>query len=90
LPGSAARRASTRACTALTRSAFVGLRFEPDEEPALYANGVVADGRAQKYFGSSKGWPMSSDPRVLPSLTTRLPFARYGNATCAMPVTIAG
>src|SRR5439155_24807514 len=51
LLGSAARRASTRPCTALTRSGFVGLRFEPDDDPALYANGVVADGRPQKYFG---------------------------------------
>jgi hypothetical protein len=35
LPGSAARSASTRACTAETRAGFVGLRFEPDDAPAL-------------------------------------------------------
>src|ERR1700740_3541878 len=62
LSGSAARCASTRPWTALTRSGLVGLRFEPAEEPALYANGVVADGRLQKYFGSSNGCPISEEP----------------------------
>src|SRR3989442_919377 len=38
---------------------------------------VVAErtGRPQKYFGSSKGWPMSVEPTGSPSLTIRLPFA---------------
>src|SRR5712691_5540589 len=90
LRGSAARRAATRACTVLTNSGFVGLRFEPMDEPALYWNGVVADGRPQKYLGSSKGWPMRVDPTVFPSLTIRLPLAWRGNAACAMTVTIAG
>ena len=37
--------------------------------------GEVADGRPQKYFGSSNGWPMSCEPTILPSFTIRLPFA---------------
>src|SRR6267378_8284236 len=90
ISGSAARMASTRAWTALTRSGFVGERFEPDDEPALYENGVVADGRPQKYLGSSKGWPMRAEPTALPSLTIRLPFACRGNTAWAMAVTIAG
>src|SRR5712692_10182568 len=90
LRGSAARSAATRAWTALTRSGFVGLRFEPDEEPALYPNGLVADGRPQKYFGSSKGCPMSAEPTSLPSLTIRLPLAWRGKTAWATAVTIAG
>src|SRR5215813_13871841 len=90
LPGSAARSPSTRDWTALIRSGLVGLWFEPDEEAALYANGVVADGRPQKYFGSSNGWPMSAEPTTLPSLTIRLPLAWCGNTTWAMTVTTAG
>ena len=43
LPGSAARSASTRALTAPWSAGFVGPRFEPDEAPALYAKGDVAD-----------------------------------------------
>ena len=75
LPGSAARSASTRDWTALIRSGFVGLWFDPDEDAALYPNGVVADGRPQKYFGSSNGWPISAEPTTLPSFTMRLPLA---------------
>src|SRR5882762_335767 len=80
ISGSAARMASTRAWTALTRSGFVGERFEPDDEPALYENGVVADGRPQKYLGSSKGWPMRAEPTALAMAVT---IAGY-----ATPVTI--
>src|SRR5207244_12792061 len=88
--GTAARRASTRAWTAFTRSGLVGLRFEPADEPALYGNGVVADGRPQKYLGSSNGWPISDEPTTLPSFTMRLPFAWRGKTTFAMPVTTSG
>src|SRR5205807_5397978 len=90
MSGAAARTASTRAWTVLIRSGFVGERFEPDDAPALYAKGLVADGRPQKYFGSSKGWPMRAEPTTLPSLRSRLPFACRGNTVCAMAVTIAG
>src|ERR1700693_2638012 len=89
-PGSAARRASTRPWTVLTRSGFVGLRLEPDEEPALSAKGLVADGRLQKYFGASKGWPISADPTTFPSLMIRLPCACDGKIAWAMPVTSSG
>src|SRR5207245_2043793 len=65
LPGSAARRASTRPWTALARSGFVGPRFEPEDDAALSGKGDVADGRLQKYFGSSKGWPMRREPTAL-------------------------
>jgi hypothetical protein len=75
---------------ALTSAGFVGLRFEPDEAPALSGNGEVADGRAQKYFGSSKGCPIRLDPTSLPSLTIRLPLAWDGKITWAIPVTISG
>src|SRR6266851_1642681 len=88
LPGSAARSASTRPWTALTRSGFVGLRLEPDDDPALSGNGLVADGRLQKYFGSSKDWPISAEPTGLPSFTITLPFAWWGKTAWAMPVTI--
>ena len=74
-PGSAARSASTRPCTALMRSGLVGLRLDPVEAPALSGKGAVAEGRPQKNRGSSKGWPMSSEPTGLPSWTIRLPFA---------------
>src|SRR5262245_66136908 len=90
LPGSAARSASTRSCTALISAGFVGLRFDPDDEPALSANGEVADGRLQKYFGSSNGWPISEDPTTLPPTVMRLPLAWAGNTAWATPVTIAG
>src|ERR1700693_1288450 len=89
-PGSAARKASTRPWTALTKSGFVGLRLEPDDEPALSAKGLVADGRLQKYLASSKGCPMSLEPTIFPSLAIRLPCACDGNTTCAMPVTRSG
>src|SRR5437773_1236594 len=90
LPGSAARNASTRPWTALIRSELVGLKLEPDEAPALSGNGLVADGRLQKYLGSSKGWPMRAEPTTFPSLTTRLPCAWNGKTACAMPVTRRG
>src|SRR5689334_12782253 len=89
-PGSAARSASTRSCTALTSAGFVGLRFEPDDDAALYGDGEVADGRLQKYFGSSNGWPISSEPTTLPSLTMRLPLAWCGKTTWAMTVSATG
>src|SRR5215510_11715331 len=90
LPGSAARSASTRPWTALTRSGLVGLRLDPEDEAALYGNGLVAEGRPQKYLGSSKGWPMRAEPTSLPSLETRLPWAWYGKTAWATPVTRSG
>src|SRR6266403_6264622 len=90
LPGSAARSASTRDWTALIKSGLVGLWFDPDEDAALYPNGLVADGRPQKYFGSSKGWPIRPEPTTVPSFTIRLPLAWCGNTSCAMAVTTTG
>src|SRR5262245_32482053 len=90
LPGSAARSASTRPCTALMRSGFVGLKLDPDEDAALSANGLVAEGRLQKYLGASKGCPINAEPTTLPSLTIRLPLAWNGKTAWAMPVTISG
>src|SRR5262249_10433680 len=89
-PGSAARSASTRSCTALTSAGLVGLRLEPDDDAALSPNGDVAEGRDQKYLGSSKGWPISDEPTILPSTTIKLPLACRGNTACAMPVTTSG
>src|SRR5436190_22053590 len=80
-PGSAARSASTRLCTALISSGFVGLRFEPADDPALYGNGEVAEGRSQKYFGLSNGCPMRVEPTTLPSFVMRLPLAWLGNTS---------
>src|SRR5262249_23822447 len=90
LPGSAARSASTRPCTALIRSGLVGLRFEPEEAPALFGKGLVAEGRLQKDFGSSNGWPVRVEPTTLPFGTMRLRLACHGNAIWAIPVTTRG
>ena len=102
LPGSAARSASTRPLTASTSAGLVGPRFEPLELAALFAIGEVAEGREseatmslgegrpQKFFGSLKLWPISSEPTTLPSRSTRLPAAWLGNATRAMPVMANG
>src|SRR5215475_9381976 len=90
LPGSAARSASTRPWTALTRSGLVGLRLDPEDEAALYGNGLVAEGRPQKYLGSSKGWPIRAEPTSLPSFAMRLPWAWYGKTAWATPVTRSG
>src|SRR5215470_327697 len=85
-PGSAARSASMRAFTASARAGLVGPRFEPDDEAALYGLGEVAEGRLQKYFGSSKGCPMRDEPTTLPSCTMRLPLAWRGKTSWATPV----
>jgi hypothetical protein len=50
----------------------------------------VAERRPQKYFGSSKGCPMSADPTSFPSRRIRLPLACAGKTTWAMPVTRRG
>jgi hypothetical protein len=68
----------------------MGPRFEPLDAAALYGNGVVAEGRPQKYLGSSNGWPIRLDPTGFPSRRMRLPLASLGKATCAMPVTRSG
>src|SRR5262249_48516194 len=88
--GGGARSASPRPWTALTRSGLVGLRLDPEDEAALYGNGLVAEGRPQKYLGSSKGWPMRAEPTSLPSFEMRLPWAWYGKTACATPVTRSG
>src|SRR5262249_21227409 len=44
----------------------------------------------QKYFGSSKGWPMRAEPTSLPSFAMRLPWAWYGKTAWATPVTRSG
>src|SRR5205814_8846859 len=78
MSGSAAHMVSTRPWTALITSEFAGERFEPDDAPALYGNGLIADGRPQKYFAASKGCPMTADPTAWPALTTRPPCVRRG------------
>src|SRR5258705_12294138 len=79
-PGSAARRASTRPWTALIRWGLVGLRLEPEDTPALSANGLVAEGRLQKYLGTSKGWPLRCEPHTGPCLNTGHPCAWNGKS----------
>ena len=54
-----------RPLTASTSAGLVGPRFEPLDAVALFGRGDVADGRPQKYFGSVKLWPMSSEPTGL-------------------------
>src|SRR6516165_1534425 len=90
LPGSAARRASMRPWTALARSGFVGPRFEPEDDAALSGKGDVADGRLQKYFGSSKGCPMRVEPTSWPFLLIRVPLACAGKTSWATTVTTTG
>ncbi len=43
-----------RCLTASVRAGLVGPRFDPLDDAELYANGAVADGRLQKYFGSAE------------------------------------
>ena len=81
MAGSARRSSSIRACTFSFRAGLSGPRFEPLEEAALYGAGVVAEGRAQKYPGFVKGWPISDEPTGLPFRRIRLPFAWDGKAT---------
>src|SRR5258705_6712533 len=90
LSGSASRSALMRSFTASASAGLRGPWFEPDEAMPLYGCGDVADGRLQKYFGSSNGWPISSEPTVLPAAVLRLPLAARGNASWAMPVTRYG
>ena len=80
LPGSAARNASMRCLTASVSALLVGPRLEPVDAALLSANGAVADGRLQKYFGSENGWPISSEPSGLSSRSIRLPLAACGNS----------
>src|SRR6478736_6187941 len=90
LPGSAARSASIRCLTALTSAGFVGPRLDPLDAVELLANGAVADGRLQKYFGSANGCPISSEPSALPPRSMMLPLAASWNRNCAVPVTSIG
>ena len=50
----------------------------------------AADGRPQKYLGSSNAWPMRLEPTVLPSTVMNEPLAWLGKATWATAVTTAG
>src|SRR5664279_2900304 len=90
LAGSASRSALIRSFTASASAGLRGPRFEPEDEAPLYGCGDVADGRLQKYFGSSNGWPISVDATVLPPCRTRLPLAAPGNASWAMPQVTSG
>src|SRR5689334_13503708 len=90
LPGSAARNASMRCFTASVSALLVGPRLEPLDAALLSANGEVADGRLQKYFGSENGCPISSEPSALSPRSIKLPLAACGNRTCARPVTTSG
>ena len=75
LSGCAFLIASRRARTASNWAGLVGPRLLPEEAEASFGKAEVADGRPQKYFGSSNDWPISSEPTSLPSRTIRLPFA---------------
>src|SRR5450755_3800241 len=86
LPGSASRNALMRPATASTSAGLRAPWFEPDEAPALYGCGDVADGRLQKYLGSSNGCPISVEPTILSLTAIKLPFAALGNPALAMPV----
>src|SRR5215467_5875192 len=87
LSGSAACSASMRCLTASVSAEFVGPRFDAPDDDGLFANGDVADGRGQKYFGSVNAWPIRSEPSGLPPCSMTLPFAVCENGSCAMPVT---
>src|ERR1700756_3414759 len=78
LSGSASRNALTRSFTASDSAGLRAPWFEAPEDAPLYGCGEVADGRLQKYFGSSNGWPISSEPRGFPLTTNRVPFAPRG------------
>ena len=89
--GSARRSASRRACAASTSAGLSGPRFDPEDAAALYANGLVAERRPQKYRGSSKGFPINAEPATTPSARAiRLPFACAGMRVCAIPLTSRG
>src|SRR6478752_7379950 len=88
--GSDAFSASTRLWTAFIRASIVGPRLDPDDAAALYGNGAVAEGRLQKYLGSSNGCPIKDEPTTRPSLTIKLPLAWYGNSSCARAVIPSG
>src|SRR5664279_4429766 len=90
LPGSASRKALIRSLTASARAGLRGPWFDPEDAAPLYGCGEVADGRLQKYLGSSNGCPINDEPRVLSPTTIRQPFACRGNATWATPVTSNG
>jgi hypothetical protein len=76
--------------TSSSNAGFDGPKFEPEEDEALYT-GLVADILPQKYFGSSKFWPIKDEPKTLPSPEKiKLPSACLWNADCAMAVTISG
>ena len=85
------RRAAPRCapCTASSSAGLGGPRFEPLEAPRVVRrSGAVADGRPQKYFGSSNGWPISARAdrlAVLARSGCRWPGS--GKTACATPVT---
>src|SRR5262245_58275114 len=90
LLGSAAFRAASRRLTASLSAGFDGPRFDPLDDAALSATGDVADGRPQKYLGSSVYCPMSSEPTAIPSRTMKLPLAWRGKNTLAPSVRLSG
>lgn len=87
--GSAARRAAMRLRIASWSTGFEGPRFAPVDAVALNG-GEVAEGRDQKSAGSSKGWPILSEPTILPFLSIIDPTAARGNVTRAKPVIAKG
>ena len=64
-----------RSATAFSRSGFVGPRFEPDDEPALYGNGVVADGRLKLPEGTFLRW--TGQYELLEQMRERIPPQLY-------------
>ena len=47
--------------------------------------GLVADGRPQKYFGSSNGWPIRLEPTGLPSSHDQAAVGLAGNSSLRDP-----
>src|ERR1700691_173347 len=85
LSGSASCRAASWVLTASSCAGLVGPRFDPAELAPLYGCGVVAEGRGQKYFGSSNGWPISEEPITRPFWLMSEPCAWRAQHTAAMP-----
>src|SRR5713226_2656095 len=88
--GSAARSAATRPATASRRALLVGPRLDPLDAEALYENGLVAESRPQKYYGSSNGCPISVEPIACPSRLINLPCAWRGRAPGLAPSSLGG
>src|SRR5262249_24432534 len=83
------------------RALLEGPRLEPPEFAALYGAGtvlveslgsgaVVTDGRPWKYLSLSNTCPIKEDPTTFPSCSMKLPDARCGKITPAIPVMASG